>query len=204
MFSAAFSANVRAFNLRIAKRLAHLPISPNQVTVAGLAVAAVAAVLIGVGQLFAGGLVLLFGGAFDMLDGALARAKQREHIFGALLDSIIDRFSEGAIMLALLVHFLYTFPPAVVLVLLATFGSLMVSYVKARAEGLGLEVKGGLLQRPERVLLTVAGLLLSSVSPVFLLVVIGVLAVFTNVTAVQRVWLVWREVARRGQHPHTL
>ena len=197
MFSSGFTTRVRAFNLGIAQRFAHLPVSPNQVTVAGLLVTIVAAVLVGLGDLFAGGLVLLFAGAFDMLDGALARARAREHVFGALLDSIIDRFSEGVIMLALLIYFLrHEFPVAVVLVLLATFGSLMVSYVKARAEGLGLKVQGGWLQRPERVLLTVGGLLASAIVPALLLAVLVVLAVFTNVTAIQRVWLVWREVGR--------
>jgi len=80
-----------------------------------------------------------------------------------------------------------------VLVVLATAGSYLVSYVRARAQSLGFTCDGGLLARPERVLLTVAGLLLTPIHPGGLLAVVTILAIFTNFTAIQRVWIVWRQ-----------
>jgi CDP-diacylglycerol--glycerol-3-phosphate 3-phosphatidyltransferase len=80
-----------------------------------------------------------------------------------------------------------------VLVVLATAGSYLVSYVRARAQSLGFNCDGGLLARPERVLITVVGLLLTPIHPGGLLAVVAILAVFTNFTAVQRVWSVWRQ-----------
>ncbi|GAC1327652.1 MAG: CDP-alcohol phosphatidyltransferase family protein [Candidatus Dormibacteria bacterium] len=203
MFTTQFQAWVRGIALRAAARLRSLPITPNQLTITGLLVTLGAAVLIGLDHPFSGGLVLLFAGVFDIFDGALARASNRSYPYGAFLDSTTDRFSEGAILVGLLVYFqrhqMYLGPVVVVLTML---GSLMVSYVRARAQSLGFTCDGGLLARPERVLLTVLGLLLTPFNVSGLLIVVIVLAAFTNLTAIQRMVIVWRQ-SRVGLEPPT-
>ena len=194
MFTTQFQAWVRRLALRAAASLRSLPVTPNQLTVSGLLVTIVAATLVAFDHPFIGGLVLLFAGVFDIFDGALARASNRSYAYGAFLDSTTDRFSEAAVMVGLVVYFqrhaVFAGP---VLVVLATAGSLLVSYVRARAQSLGFTCDGGLLARPERVLLTVVGLLLTPLNPAVLLGVIGLLAVFSNFTATQRMWTVWQQ-----------
>ncbi|HEY8739940.1 MAG TPA: CDP-alcohol phosphatidyltransferase family protein [Candidatus Dormibacteraeota bacterium] len=194
MFTTQFQAWVRRLALRAAARLRSLPVTPNQLTVTGLLVTVLAATLVALDHPFAGGAVLLFAGVFDIFDGALARASNRSYAYGAFLDSTTDRFSEAAVMVGLVVYFqrhhVFLGP---VLVVLATAGSLLVSYVRARAQGLGFTCDGGLLARPERVLLTVAGLLLTPFNTAILLVILLLLAVFSNLTAMQRMWIVWRQ-----------
>jgi CDP-diacylglycerol--glycerol-3-phosphate 3-phosphatidyltransferase len=166
-------------------------ITPNALTLIGLAVTTVAAVLIGLGWLIPGGLVLLFAGLFDILDGAVARVTNRVGRYGAFLDSTTDRYAEVVTYAALLYHFISRSGgelPAM-LVIIALGGSLLVSYVRARAQSLGFTCDGGLLARPERVVITVIGL----VVPPLLVPALWVLAVLTNLTALQRIRLVWRE-----------
>jgi CDP-diacylglycerol--glycerol-3-phosphate 3-phosphatidyltransferase len=183
--------------MRAMARLQRLPITPNQLTITGLAITCMAAALVAFDYPFAGGLVLLFAGVFDIFDGALARASNRSYPYGAFLDSTTDRMSEGVIMLSLVIYFeRRSIAIGPVLVVLATAGSYLVSYVRARAQSLGFSCEGGLLARPERVLLTVVGLLLTPIHPGGLLVVVAILAIFTNFTAVQRVWIVWRQSRR--------
>ncbi|MGB2938882.1 MAG: CDP-alcohol phosphatidyltransferase family protein, partial [Candidatus Dormiibacterota bacterium] len=141
---------------------------------------------------------------FDVFDGALARASGRSYAYGAFLDSTTDRFSEGVIMVALLILFQrrgVAIGP--VLVILAMAGSFLVSYVRARAQALGFTCDGGLLARPERVLLTVVGLLLTPATIGGLVTVVLILAVFTNFTVVQRVWFVWRQSRQMTVEPES-
>ena len=190
MFTNRFQTWVRRRAQALAGWLGRLPITPNQVTVAGVAVAFFAAGLVATGNLLVGGVVLALGGTFDILDGALARATKRSYPFGAFLDSTTDRYSEAAIYLGIVMFFLGR-PnprPAVVGAILAIIGSLLVSYVRARAQSLGFKCESGLFARPERVVATVAGLVLGA-SVLFW--VVWVLAVLTNVTAAQRIFEVW-------------
>jgi CDP-diacylglycerol--glycerol-3-phosphate 3-phosphatidyltransferase len=169
-------------------------LTPNALTLVGLLICAGSAVLVALGYLPAGGVVLLLASGFDILDGALARVAGREHRYGAFLDSTIDRYAECFTYIALLYYFLLhrrgTVEP--MLVTVALTGSLLVSYVRARAQSLGFSVDGGLLARPERVVITVVGLIIQSA----LYWALWVLAVLTNVTAVQRIWLVWQQSRR--------
>jgi len=175
-------------------RLDRLPLTPNQLTLFGLAITTAAALLIGLDQPFFGGLVLLFAGAFDILDGALARARNSSSNYGAFLDSTSDRYAEVVVMVAVVAYFQrHAIPIGSILVVIALSGSLLVSYVRARAQSLGFTCDGGLLARPERVVLTVVGLLLTRFHPSGLLTVVVILAIFTNLTALQRVWVVWRQ-----------
>jgi CDP-diacylglycerol--glycerol-3-phosphate 3-phosphatidyltransferase len=126
--------------------------------------------------------------AFDALDGTLARMTGRTSRFGAFLDSTLDRFSEAVIFLGLFVYFVEQGAQTELILIYATIvGSLMVSYARARAEGIGVALKDGLLTRFERVGLLIIGMIFSQ-----LLIVLWMLAIFTNFTAIQRMWLVWR------------
>ena len=141
------------FERPAAAALAWAGVSPDAVTVVGLLVAFAAAGLVAAGYLLAGGLVLLGSGAFDMLDGALARSTGKAGPFGALLDSTVDRVSEAAILFGVSVYFILEDSPLiVVLAFLAVTGSFMVSYVRARAEALDVDCEVGVMTRTEGVL----------------------------------------------------
>ena len=193
MFTTRFQAWVRRNAQRLATFLRRLPVTPNQVTVGGTALTFGAAVLVGLGHLRWAGLVLAVSGTFDILDGALARATKRSYPYGAFLDSTFDRYSEGAIYIGLAVYFLNQngrlMRWEVLGCMLALAGSFLVSYVRARAQSLGFRCDSGIFARPERVVATVAGLVL----PVWWILpaVVGLLAVLTNFTAGQRILEVW-------------
>lgn len=197
VFSENFQKWVRAGAHRLVPVLHLLRWTPNALTLAGLLITAIAAVMIAVGWLFWGGIVLIIAGAFDILDGAVARVTGKVHLYGAFLDSTSDRYAEGFTYIGLLCYFLFHGHHAIepLLVISALMGSLLVSYVRARAQSLGFSCDGGLFARPERVVLIVVGLIFQFA----LLPVLWILAVLTNVTAVQRIWLVWRQ-ARHAAH----
>jgi CDP-diacylglycerol--glycerol-3-phosphate 3-phosphatidyltransferase len=214
MFSRRIQQRVRQFVTSIMRPLARLGITPNTLTLLGLLLSCITAVVIAQGSLFIGGLLVLFAGIFDMFDGALARAKNAASAFGAFFDSTLDRYSESIILFGLLwyaIHaqalqnsFSIPWPPGneqawmICLIYIAVVGSLMVSYAKARAEGLGLECKTGLLARPERVVILAIGLITGMEIWAVLL-----LAVFSNVTAVERIVYirrVTRQATRQSVH----
>ena len=178
----------------VVRLIAKAGLSPNTLTVIGFLLNAVTAWVLAMGNLFPGGFLVLFSGWFDMLDGALAELIGKPTRFGALLDSTIDRFSEAVLFLGLLIFYLgQNATLEIVLIYVAIVGSLMVSYVRARAESLGLESEVGLFARPERVILLALGLLLSRLSPVALVVVLWILAVGTNLTALWRLLYGWHQ-----------
>ena len=176
--------------------LAKTSITPNALTWFGLLLFVGAGVLISAGRLFAAGLVVLIGGFFDMLDGALARSTNRTSQFGAILDSTLDRLAEAAVLLGILVVYAREQSVAGVLVVgVAWLGSLLVSYVRARAEALGLECQVGLFTRAERVVILALGLLLSQISN-SLIIALVIIAVLSFVTAGQRLLYVWQQTRR--------
>ncbi len=172
--------------------IARLGVSPNALTVAGFAINVVAGVLIGLGHLLAGGLVMtLLAMPLDALDGSLARATHQQTRFGAFLDSVLDRFAEAALLAGLAAWFTQQGDAlSVVVTFVALVGSFMVSYTRARAEGLGVECKVGVFSRLGRVILLAAGLILNQ--PV---VMIWLLAVLSTATAIQRILHVRRMTA---------
>ncbi len=173
--------------------LVAMGVTPNIVTVTGFLVNCVTAAVLASGHLSIGGGLLFFSGMFDMLDGALARVMSRQSDFGAFLDSILDRYSEAAILLALIYQFSVDTPARPVPVLLVyavAVGSLVISYARARAEGLGLEAKMGIAPRPERVVILGIGLLFNATTTVLALVI---LTFITHFTAMQRLYAVWRQ-----------
>lgn len=191
--------NMRRFiGDRIAPPMARLllktPLSPNAITWIGFIITVGAAVLIALGHNFVAGIVVVVAGLFDMLDGALARVKGQVTRFGAVLDSTLDRLSEGVLLLALVYVFARNGQPLWSLLAgIALVGSLMVSYLRARIEGLGIECKTGIFTRPERVVLLVLGLLLSHFG--YLLIgAVGLLALFSFITVIERLVYAWRHL----------
>jgi CDP-diacylglycerol---glycerol-3-phosphate 3-phosphatidyltransferase len=191
VFTSRLQGWVRSGARHIVPALRALGFTPNALTIVGLVICAGSAVLVGFGYLLPGGLLLLLASGFDILDGALARVSGREQRYGAFLDSTVDRYAEAMTAIALLAYFIFhghhTLEP--MLVVFALTGSLLVSYVRARAQSLGFTVDGGLLARPERVVITVIGLVIAPL----LIWALWILAVLTNVTAVQRIWVVWQQ-----------
>ncbi|HEX2906828.1 MAG TPA: CDP-alcohol phosphatidyltransferase family protein [Phototrophicaceae bacterium] len=171
--------------------LHRLGVHPDTITIAGLVVVAVAAVLIARGQFVPAALLLALGLPLDALDGAVARAMQRQDQFGAVLDSTLDRYADAFIFGGLSYHFaVHGRFEMLLLALAALIGSFVVSYVRARAGEAGLPVKIGLFDRFVRVLI----ILLVLFVPVLLELGVIVLAVGTNLTGLQRLWYVYRHI----------
>jgi CDP-diacylglycerol--glycerol-3-phosphate 3-phosphatidyltransferase len=173
-----------------------LHLTPNTITVIGLLITVVASGLVAGGWLLVGAAVLTAGSLLDAVDGALARAQGSGTEFGSFLDSTLDRASEAILYVGIAVWFMSALDDAT-LPVLAVFGALagsfLVSYARARAEGIGLEASVGLAPRTERLVLVIAGIALAGLG--FTLVLVGILclvAALTAVTVVQRIWHVWR------------
>jgi CDP-diacylglycerol--glycerol-3-phosphate 3-phosphatidyltransferase len=166
-------------------------LTPNSLTVLGFVLNVVAGVLIGFGYIFSGGAVMTaLAMPLDALDGELARRTNQQSKFGAFFDSTLDRFAEGALLIGLAAYFVRQDDIiGVVVTFVALIGSLMVSYTRARAEGLGVECKVGLFSRFGRFIVLAAGLLTTLVTPM-----IWALAVLSNYTAIERIIYVWRQL----------
>ena len=163
--------------------LAALGVSPAAITIAGLLGSVVAAVLIGRGELLAGGIVSLVAGGLDMFDGAL-------------LDSTLDRISEAVVLFGVLVYELDRGnDEEALLVFVALAGSMLVSYVRARSESLGVALTSGLFARPERVVVLGAALITG-----WMQLGLWVLATVSVATALQRLWLASRALLARARN----
>lgn len=174
----------------IVRGLAAARVTPTMLTTAGFLGNVLAAWLAAQGNLRTAGAAVLIFSALDMLDGALARATGRASRFGALYDSTLDRLSEAAVLGGLLWYALQSgSDEQAMLAFVATVGSLMVSYVRARAEGLGYALRDGLFTRSERVVLVGVALILG-----FMRVALWALAILTVLTALQRLWIGAREL----------
>lgn len=174
--------------------LAKAHISPNALTLAGVLGSAGAAVLLARGQFLAGGIVVLAAGALDILDGALARATGRVTRFGAVFDSVMDRVSEAAVLFGLLYYYAgRDAREESLLVFAALAGSMLVSYIRARGEILGLPIREGLFTRAERVVVIGLGAIIGQVR-----IALWILAILANLTALQRFYLVWRKTRQEA------
>src|SRR5438552_1595558 len=207
MFSRRIQQQARHLVTLIIRPLARLGITPNMLTIIGLLLSILTAGVLAQGWLLIGGLLVLFAGVFDMFDGAMARVTNAATTFGAFFDSTLDRYSESIILAGLLFFavqkpviqdrfwpFQYEQSWMIILVFIAAVGSFMVSYAKARAEGLGLECKTGLLARPERVVILAIGLLTGAV-----IWALALLAVLSHVTAIERLVYVWRVTSQAAE-----
>jgi CDP-diacylglycerol--glycerol-3-phosphate 3-phosphatidyltransferase len=162
---------------------------PNTMTLLGFVGNVIGAYFLFRGQFAIGGIIILLMGPVDALDGTMARLRGDDGAFGAFVDSVTDRYSE-LILLGALVLF-YTNQGnilGVALSYLAAAGSVLVSYTRARAQSLGKETKIGILTRVERYLVMAPSIILAFINPVIPLVGLGILAVFSNITAIQRIY----------------
>jgi CDP-diacylglycerol--glycerol-3-phosphate 3-phosphatidyltransferase len=173
--------------------LASIGVTPNMISVFGFAGNVAAGCLAAGGHLFAAGIVMLIFSALDLLDGALARKTGTVTKFGAVFDSVLDRLSEAAVLAGLLFHYSQRggHTEEIALIYAAIVGSIMVSYVRARAEGIGLELREGLFTRAERVILLGGALLFGGQ---VLRIALWVLALLAHFTAAQRVFTVWQKL----------
>ncbi len=177
------------FSRRLGETLGRLGISPNLLTIIGLLGSAGAATLAAYGEFWQAGLVMLAAGAFDLLDGAVARATGQDTTFGAILDAVSDRLAEFAMLLALLIWFSASERfdrEAIILIGVTISGSMLVSYTRSKAGEYGIRIREGFGTRFERVLILAIGLFANEV-----VAVLWILAVLTNVTALQRLGLTW-------------
>lgn len=174
-----------------------LGIHPHVLTIMGFAISAGAGCAFGLGSFRWAGVLVLVAGIFDMLDGHTARISGKKSSFGALFDSTIDRYAESVVFIGLAVYYVNQPHPAlVVIILLAISGSMMVSYVRARAEGLDMECIIGLMQRPERIVYLGFGAMIFDKTLLFQ-IILGLIAVLTNVTAIQRVYYIYAKNSKQ-------
>jgi len=177
---------------RIVRWLALSRIHPNVLTFIGLVINIVAAFLFAAGSFRWAGAVVIGAGLFDMVDGRVARETNRVTRFGGFFDSVLDRYSDLALLMGLLVYYAsidrYFY---VVLTAIVMTGSVMVSYTRARAENTIPKCKVGFLERPERVVLLIIGALFDRMAPV-----LWVIAVLSNLTVAHRMIYTWQETKR--------
>ena len=176
----------------LVRRLSQYRVNPNFLTFTGLGINIAATGCFAKGMFFWAGLVVLFAGVFDMLDGAVARVTNRETRFGAFLDSVVDRYSDMLMLFGLMLWYakmdrmFYLGLTGMVII-----GSVMTSYTRARAESLIPACKVGFLERAERIVLLVIGALTDRLA-----VALWIMAILTNWTVVQRIWYTWTEASR--------
>ncbi len=181
-----------------------LHVTPNVLTVWGFVVSCVAAYFFHLGMVGAGGWFMIFGATFDMFDGHIARLTGKASKSGAFFDSVMDRFCEGVVFLGLASYYRNSW--ILSFVILGLVGSMMVSYTRARGEGVGVDVKSGIMQRPERIVYLGVGSVFSPICAYFLrplwpvsldFLTIGailLIAIMTNITALHRMGVVMRSL----------
>ncbi len=188
----------------IAKFLIKMRLKPNSITLIGTFISFIAAVIFGFGLFGYAGWVMVFGATFDMFDGRVARLMKLESRSGAYLDSVMDRFGEGAVFVGLAVAFRDSW--LLPIIIMALIGSMLVSYTRAKGEGVGVVCKKGSMQRPERIVYigvsailqpvadTILGVWFTAPPPVLIYGAVIIVAVMTNVTAIQRIIAIMNEL----------
>lgn len=182
----------------LVRLLAQLQLSPNQVSAAGLFLTFVSAAALSLGYPVAAGILFLLASSFDIFDGALAKLKESATLFGAFLDSTLDRIGEGAMFMA--IAYLLALEGQAIAVagaVLAMLGGMLTSYIRARAEALGIACTVGWISRPERVLLIGIGLIFG-----LLVEAIYLLAILNLWTAGQRFFYIYTQLRRHNPRIH--
>jgi phosphatidylglycerophosphate synthase len=163
-----------------------IPVHPNLLSIFGFSVTLLACYFLSF-DLLTGGILILCGAFFDVLDGVVARARNKITRFGAFLDSVLDRYSDAFILLAIAYNLANISEMTGVFLSMGTLlGSFLISYSRARAEGIGEECKYGIMERPERLILISAGAISGVMLPV-----LWILVILTNFTVMQRIYYVW-------------
>jgi phosphatidylglycerophosphate synthase len=172
----------RSLERPLARLAVHVPFTPNTVTISGFIFTMFACSVLA-SDLMTGGILVLAAGFFDMMDGAVARARNMVSSYGAFLDSVLDRYADAGILLAVSWNmFSRDNTTGMLLALSSLVGSFLVSYARARAEGLGVSCSHGLMERPERIILISAGTITGHMIPV-----LWVMTVLTHYTVIQRI-----------------
>jgi CDP-diacylglycerol--glycerol-3-phosphate 3-phosphatidyltransferase len=170
--------------------ISYMGVSPVAITIIGILISLFGAFLVAGGKLFGGAVALAVSGLCDIMDGSLARKEEKVTLFGAFLDSTGDRVSELAYFGALVIYYVSKTPANIFyvsLALIALSGSLLTSYARARAEGLGVRCEVGLIARPERIVLLILGLVFGGFPLIVIIVILAFLTVFTFIQRVVHV-----------------
>jgi len=175
----------------VARALLRAHVRPNHLTVVGLGVSILAALALSQGRLRVGALLLALAGLFDFFDGSLARLANSVSAFGAFLDSVVDRYSDLVVLLGVVLYYHRAGDTlGVFLTMITMVGTIMISYTKARAQSIGLACEIGLMERPERLIVLIAGATFNVLTPAVI-----ALSALTNVTALQRIFYTRRAAA---------
>jgi CDP-diacylglycerol---glycerol-3-phosphate 3-phosphatidyltransferase len=191
-FTRAIGVSANRMIRLIVRGLALSKINPNVLTFLGLVINMAAATFLAVGNFRTAGCVIIFAGLFDMVDGRVARETNRVTRFGAFFDSVLDRYSDIALLVGLLVYYgTINRPSYVVLTAIVMTASVMISYTRSRAENFIPTCKVGFLERPERIVLLIIGALFDRMAPV-----LWVIAVLGNLTVIHRMVFTYQESKR--------
>jgi len=177
----------------IVRLFCYLKVPPNVISLMGFTIAVVSIYFIANGRFIIGGLLIFLGGIFDLIDGEVSRRRGITSRFGAFFDSFIDRYSDNLIYLGFLYYF-STKGEIIYIILCGAIiiGSMLVSYARARAEGLGIECKVGFFERTERLLTIVAGTIIGGVGfGIAIKIALWLVAIGSHLTAIHRLIYVW-------------
>jgi CDP-diacylglycerol--glycerol-3-phosphate 3-phosphatidyltransferase len=192
-----YKASLTRLGDPVARALLRAHVRPNHLTMVGLGISILAACAFAQGRLRVGAVLLTLAGLFDFFDGSLARLANSVSAFGAFLDSVVDRYSDLVLLLGVVLYYHRAADTTgVFLTMGALVGTIMTSYTGARAESMGVACEVGLIERPERLILLIAGATFNQLTPAMI-----ALAVLTNLTAIQRI-LYMRRAATREQILH--
>ncbi len=192
-----YKASLTRLGDPVARALLRAHVRPNHLTMVGLGVSILAACALAQGQLRVGAVLLALAGLFDFFDGSLARLANSVSAFGAFLDSVVDRYSDLVVLLGVVLYYhRATDTTGVFLTMVALVGTIMTSYTKARAQSIGVACEIGLIERPERLIVLIAGATFNVLTPAMI-----ALAVLTNLTALQRILYMRRAAADAGADP---
>ena len=192
------------FFAKIGKVFSKIPLSPNQWTLISLLPVIAAVYFLSQQNFLIAGSLFIIASFLDMVDGAVARVTGKTSRFGAYLDTIVDRYVEAIILFGLLFVGLPGFYiPAYAWIFLYLFGSIMTTYAKAAAKEKeiipeGKELKGGILERAERLIILFIGIIAAAFNPMYLTYVIVLLAILTNISALQRIWIAREFTYKKG------
>ena len=193
-----YKASLTRLGDPLARALLRAHVRPNHLTMVGLGVSVLAACALAQGMLRVGAVLLALAGLFDFFDGSLARLANSVSAFGAFLDSVADRYSDLVVLLGVVLYYHRAIDTTgVFLTMIALVGTIMTSYTKARAQSIGVPCEIGLIERPERLIVLIAGATFNILTPAMV-----ALAVLTNLTALQRILYMRRAAAEREQILH--
>ena len=198
MFDGNFRKGVDKVLDPIGVLLSRIGVTANALTATGIVIAGIGSVFIGQGRLFLGFIFLILTGLPDALDGAVAKASGTSSVRGAFLDSVSDRVTDILLFCGIAWYLASNEPGRIMMLPVAVMGAAMlISYQRAKAESLGFDAKGGIMERAERFIVLALGLLISSI----LIPVLWVMLILTLITAIQRFIKVWRQATSQINKP---